>query len=72
MSDDAKRKTWESIKRRPEVAALVRSDPVFARFVADLVATFGPLESVEVTETVKPNLENYDHVHNVYRSKQKI
>ena len=57
MSDDAKRQTWESIKRRPDVAALVRSDPVFARFIADLVSTFGPLEAVEPSETVLPTLD---------------
>jgi len=57
MSDDAKRKTWESIKRRPEVASLVRDDPIFNRLVRDLVEQFGPLEAVEPAETILPTLD---------------
>lgn len=56
QSADARRYTWESIKRRPEVAQLVRTDQMFQRLVGELVETFGPLEAVEVTATVVPAL----------------
>jgi hypothetical protein len=46
MSVEAKRATWESIKRHRQVAELVRSDEVFRRFVGNLVETFGPLETM--------------------------
>ena len=57
MSVEAKRATWESIKRHRQVAELVRSDEVFRRFVGNLVETFGPLECVEPTETIVPTLD---------------
>lgn len=57
MSDDAARATWESIKRRPEVAQLVRTDPVFQRFVRQLVERFGALEAIEINESVPPVIE---------------
>ena len=57
MSDDAARATWESIKRHPEVLALMRSDPAFQRFVRSLVDTFGALEVIDAQPTVQPVVE---------------
>jgi len=45
------------MKRHRQVAELVQSDEVFRRFVGNLVETFGPLESVEPTETIVPTLD---------------
>lgn len=56
-SQSADRATWESIKRMPAVATLLRTDPEFARLVRQLVEAFGPLEAVEATETAPVALE---------------
>jgi predicted nucleic acid-binding Zn ribbon protein len=57
MSADAARETWESIKRRPEVAQLVRKDSVFQQLVRELVERFGALEAVDITDVVRPLIE---------------
>ena len=56
-NQSADRQTWESIKRRPEVAQLVRNDPAFQRLVRDLVENFGALEAVDITDVVLPVIE---------------
>lgn len=56
-NQSADRQTWESIKRLPAVATLLRTDPEFAKLVRALVDTFGAMEAVEATETAPVALE---------------
>lgn len=46
MSDEnsARVKTWESIKRHPEIERWVRSDSGFQRLLKELVQNFGAIE----------------------------